>query len=57
MSGWREVLAGLIGFMTGPSLPYTRETVETALLAIPPEHRIALARELLVGTGWVVARA
>lgn len=52
MSGWREALAGFIGFMTGPSLPYRRETVECALLALTPEHRIDLARELLPD-GWV----
>jgi hypothetical protein len=54
--GWRDVLAGLIGFTTGPSLPYRRETVECALLAMPAPARIALARELLAGTGRVVAR-
>lgn len=42
--GWREKLSSL-------------RVMPEALLSMPDAHRIALARELLVGTGRVVGKA
>ncbi len=47
--GWREVWAEKIG-----SIP--TQVFAKLLAEMNDEHRIALARELLAGTGWVVAR-
>lgn len=66
--GWRKVLAqtladaqndngdGTRSDVYYPPNPRAAAWVETALRAMPAPDRIALARELLAGTGRVVAR-
>jgi hypothetical protein len=58
--GWRDELTGVVGAnveddrLGGYYVDYP--SIAADLLAMPPADRIALARELLAGTGRVVAR-
>lgn len=54
--GWREELEDEFA-ATGSGWPGTRaERAMARILDMPAPDRIALARELLKGTGWVPAR-
>ena len=52
--GWRDVLKRSMG--GGETMSDATHLAVSCLLAMPPADRIALARELLAGTGRVVAR-
>ena len=57
--GWREVIAStataVIAWNDEGDLEVNADTLREKLDAMPAADRIALARELLEGTGWVVA--
>lgn len=57
--GWREVIIQTVWDYTGCTDMRAETTcagIEDRLAEMPPPDRIALARELLEGTGRVVAR-
>jgi hypothetical protein len=57
--GWREVIIQTVWDYTGCTDARAETTaagIEDRLADMPPADRIALARELLAGTGRVVAR-
>ena len=53
--GWREEFANTFDVLRNGQLGTTEDALAW-LLSLPPADRIALARELLQGTGRVVAR-
>ena len=53
--GWRENVAGMMAIAQNNPTPLTPDTFLAFAAHWPPADRIALARELLVGTGRVVA--
>ena len=53
--GWRDWMRNHVIAAHGVNPSVTEPDLAAALLAMPTPDRIALARELLVGTGRVVA--
>lgn len=54
--GWREWMRNHVVAWHGVNPSVKKADLAAAVLSMPPADRIALARELLAGTGRVVAR-
>lgn len=54
--GWRNWMRNHVIAAHGVNPSVTEPDLAAAVLAMPPADRVALARELLEGTGKVVAR-